>query len=251
MSPIKLVILDVDGTISRGVTPIPNAIEAVDKLRQQGIAVRVLTNNSALTRTQLATKLERMGFDFTVEEVFGTGNFSALYCRERDWTNPYVVGDPGLTDCFREVGLEPNQAGQADVVVAGICRGLTYSWIDGALQHLIGGAAFLATNRDSSYPLEGGRIQPGAAATVAAIEAVSGIQPVVLGKPNPIMVESICQSVGVQPEECLMVGDRYETDILCAQAAHCVPWLVMTGVTHAPITGVGFSDDLSGLPVFG
>jgi len=44
------------------------------------------------------------------------------------------------------------------------------------------------------------------------------------------MLLAAMADAGVSPKETLMVGDRYETDILCGQAAGCDTWLVTTGV---------------------
>lgn len=229
---IRLVIFDLDGTLYRGNEPIAGAIEAVQRLRDSGILVRFLTNNSALTHAQIAERLCKIGFRADANEVAGTGPYAAEVCRKRGLEKPFVVGEPGLHQAFAEQGYEPLLTGErADVVVVGVCRQFTYSLCDEALQHILNGATFLATNRDATYPLEGNRVQPGAGAGVAAIQAASQTEPEVLGKPSPHLVRHLIVQAEVQPHECLVIGDRVDTDIEAGRAAGCETLLVLSGAT--------------------
>jgi 4-nitrophenyl phosphatase len=117
-------------------------------------------------------------------------------------------------------------------VVVGICRTLTYEMIAQAADLIRAGAPFIATNTDATYPMAGGRLQPGAGAVVAAIQTAAGREPEVLGKPAPAMLLAAMKEAAVEPASTLMVGDRYETDIHCGQAAGCDTWLVTTGVVR-------------------
>lgn len=232
----KLAIFDLDGTLYRGQEPVPGAAEAVAWLRGTGWFVRALTNNSGLTRGQIAEKLQQLGFDFVEDEVEGTGPAAAEWCKAQGYQRPFIVGEPGLVRAFEEVGL--SAVGEdADVVVAGICRTFTYAQCNEALQCLRQGAAFLATNTDATYPVEGGREQPGAGAIVGAIQACSGVVPKVLGKPEPDLVLKLIKGAGASPDSTWMIGDRYETDIVAGQRAGCHTVLMLTGVSASAQDG--------------
>ena len=138
-----------------------------------------------------------------------------------------VIGEPGLHEVFEQAGIQPGN----EAVVAGICRDFRYRHIHDALQCFLNGAAFIATNRDGTYPREGGRLEPGAGCMVAALEAAAGRAPFVIGKPEPFLVTKLMEHAGAGPHETLMIGDRYETDIEAAQRAGCLSWMVLTGVT--------------------
>ncbi len=51
------------------------------------------------------------------------------------------------------------------------------------------------------------------------------------GKPSRYYAEQVFQQLQVQPEKCVMVGDRLETDILLGKNSGMKTALVMTGVT--------------------
>jgi len=257
----RLYILDLDGTLYRGSEPVVHAVETVRALRARGAQIRFLTNNSGETREFYVRKLSAMGYGAQPEEVYSTAIGATEYCVEQKLGSVFAVGEPGLLATLAEAGVRvPNADGRGfpspctesgpavDAVVVGVCRTLTYDLIEAAMQHLLHGARFIATNTDDSYPLEGGRLQPGAGAIVAAIATCSKRQPeIVIGKPNPLMVWQIARAAGVEQSDVLCVGDRMETDILSGKNAGCDTHLVLTGVTPSAPDGQSWSPDLRGL----
>lgn len=240
---IRLAIFDLDGTLWRGDEAIVGAAEAVNELRSRGIAVRFMTNNSAATVEWVSTKLDRMGFIARSEEIVAVGAFAGRLCLERNYKSAFVVGEAPLHEMFAAFaapGLD------ADVVVAGIDRDFTYAKCNAALQYIRRGAHFLATNRDATYPVENGVLQPGAGAIVAAIEAASGVSPEIVGKPSPAMIYALLD--GIKPEDCLVVGDRLDTDIAAGTNAGCQTCLVLTGATLDPVPGLRTVISVADLP---
>ena len=252
MKPYKLYILDLDGTLYRGEEPIPHAADTVRELRNHGAMIRFLTNNSGQTKQFYKAKLQRLGFEAAGEEIFSSAMGAVKVCKEKGYDRIFYVGEPGLRDTFLEMGLnvlnkDDVASGQASAVVAGICRSISYRWLSSALQQIIGGAVFLATNSDATYPIAGGRVEPGAGAIVSAIQTSSGKTPLVIGKPNPYLIEMLLKETGISASETLVVGDRYETDIQSGNNAGVDTHLVLTGVSHEAPPGQSWSQDLSGL----
>lgn len=250
MRTFRLAVFDLDGTLYRGMDPIPHAVETVQQLRREGVVVRFLTNNSALTNADIAARLDGMGFGATPEECLGTAAATADYLVEERLKRVYVIGEPGLSAALRGAGCEvlPSDAEQgADAVVGGICRGFTFQMLDAALQQVRGGARLIATNTDATYPLERGRVSPGAGAIVAGLRTACGVEPIVIGKPEPRMVAQILRVTGVAPQETIIVGDRPETDLAAGAALGCPTWLVLTGVTASLPPGQAGGSDLRAL----
>lgn len=248
MKPYRLVAFDLDGTLYRGEKPVPHAIEAVRRCRDRGL-VRFVTNNSGLTRAAIAEKLERLGFDAEPEEVYGTAWLAGRWCQEQGVRTAFVIGERGLHESLHDAGIQTisDLEPRADVVVAGICRTFDYALLDRAMQHVLRGARLIGTNRDATYPIEDGRFQPGAGAIVSALEVCSGVAPVVLGKPQPTLIEALLLDAGVEPSEALVVGDRLDSDIVAGHAAGCDTLLVLTGVECEAPSGQAFAKDLSTL----
>jgi 4-nitrophenyl phosphatase len=131
--------------------------------------------------------------------------------------------------------------------VVGICLDLTYGLLNGGMQQIRSGAEFVATNPDATFPLEDGKIVPGAGSMVAAVQTCSGAVPFVVGKPNPYLVELALREAGVEPRNALAVGDRLDTDIESGRRAGCDTHLVLTGVESSAPEGQSFSCDLFAL----
>ncbi|MBL8088061.1 MAG: HAD-IIA family hydrolase [Chthonomonas sp.] len=239
---MKLLVFDLDGTLYRGATPLPGAIETIAKLRER-YKIRFLTNNSALTRPMIANRLAGMGFQATPEECYGTADGVAARLRELKLRSALVVGEPGLHQAVRAAGVTLDDF-QPDAIVVGICRTFSYELMDAAARAIRAGARFLATNTDATYPIEDGQQQPGAGAIVASIAVVSGQEPEVIGKPEPTLIHQILREAGVDPADALVIGDRVETDIVAGERAGCPTWLVLTGVTSTPPPGQDYGHSL-------
>lgn len=248
LSQIRAVLLDLDGTVYRGAEVIPRASEAVHQMVEGGLTVRYLTNNSAARPDEISEKLNRMGVPCEPSWVAGTGPAAAAKALSLGFKEAMVVGEPGLMQTISEAGFRLVEGQGVPLLISGICRTFDYKMLDSALQALLSGAYWIATNRDGSYPLEGGKLQPGSGAIVAAIEASSGRGPdIVIGKPEPLMIHQIVDDLNLSIDQVIMVGDREDTDLDAGRSAGCPTWLVLTGFEKQPLPGQAGSTDLLGL----
>ncbi|HEY5246913.1 MAG TPA: HAD hydrolase-like protein, partial [Dermatophilaceae bacterium] len=93
------------------------------------------------------------------------------------------------------------------------------------------GARFFATNSDRFCPVPGGG-EPDCAAIIAAIEACTDTRvEAVVGKPSSYMIDAALHLMNLPAADCLMTGDRLETDILMGQEAGMSTALPLTGAT--------------------
>jgi 4-nitrophenyl phosphatase len=121
---------------------------------------------------------------------------------------------------------------------------VTYQVLAEAAFHLEHGARFVATNADTSLPVEAG-LAPGAGALQAALIATTGVTPTVIGKPDPRMLMLAMDALGAGVSESAMLGDRLDTDIQAAEAAGIFSILVLTGVTRrADLAGSTLRPDM-------
>ncbi|MCK6631409.1 MAG: HAD-IIA family hydrolase [Fimbriimonadaceae bacterium] len=255
---IDLLIFDLDGTVYRGTEPTPHAAETLARLRRSGRRVRFATNNSAILAEKVVERLRGLGIEAEEAEVLTSAQVAAEYALTEGLRSAFVVGDPGLCHTLRRVRIDVVNAsesgdvsnlsdGTADCVIVGICRTFSCELLDGAMQWIRSGARFLATNRDATYPLEQGRLQPGAGPIVAAIETASQTSPMTMGKPEPRMVKRFLRETGIPAERTLVIGDRTDTDIESGLRAGCQVHLVLCGVTSSAPEGVPASPDLRGI----
>jgi len=119
-----------------------------------------------------------------------------------------------------------------DYVIVGFDRGFTYDKLRIACRCIGEGARFIATNPDRALNVEN-QIHPGAGALVAAIEAGTRVKPLVIGKPEPRIMEMALRRLNLRADEALAVGDNLETDIPAGAAAGIRTALLLTGVSTA------------------
>ncbi len=231
---IDALVLDMDGVLWRGEEALPGFVEFFAAARAAGLPLALATNNSATTPQAYVTKLARLGApDFPTTHIFTSGTVTLAHLQERfpAGTPLHTLGGEGLHELLGAAGFRQVDEGAAAVVI-GLDRKLNYVKLTRALRPLLAGAAFIATNNDSSYPTPKG-LAPGAGSIVAALAYASGRTALNLGKPAAPMFAAALATLGTSAARTLMVGDRLETDILGAQGCQLPSALVMTGVTTA------------------
>ncbi len=237
-TPITNLILDMDGVLWRGETPMPGLVDFFATLRRLGIGFVLATNNATKTAAMYTAKLARFGVDVPPEQILTSAEATASHMAEQypAGTDIYVVGDKGLHEAmiargFRPITPQDVRAGKtAAFVVVGFTPHATYD--DLAMGSLLvhRGVRFIGTNPDPSYPSELGPL-PGAGALIAVIQTATGIEPTLIGKPGPIVFREAVKRLGGDASGVAMVGDRLSTDIYGAKAAGLRAILVLTGIS--------------------
>lgn len=229
--------MDMDGVIYLDREPIPDAVEFVNAARAAGKRLLFLTNNSRLSRRQYRDKLSGMGVEVTEEEILTSATATADFIAENydtEGKSAYVIGGWGLEEELGRTGLallEGEEGRKADFVVVGWDTELTYGKLRIACLALYGGAVFVGTNADATFPAPDG-LWPGAGSILAALEKAAGREALVVGKPNPYMLEMALGRTGSRADATLMIGDRLETDVLGGWRAGLDTCLVLTGVAR-------------------
>ena len=231
-------IFDLDGTIYLGERAIPGAPETVRCLRQAGCRVTFVSNKPLQPRERYAEKLTRLGIPTEPADVLTSGHVLGRWlAAEAPGARVFVVGEPPLLAELAAFDLQiindTQHSEEADFVVAAFDRTFDYGKLNAAFQAIRQGARFVATNADCTCPIEGGEI-PDAAAVIGAIEGCTGVKvELVAGKPSSLIVEAgLARMGGLSPQQCLVVGDRLETDVVMAQRAGAASAVVLTGITR-------------------
>jgi 4-nitrophenyl phosphatase len=245
-----LLLVDLDGVVYRGAAPVPGVAAILAARAAAGDDVVYVTNNSMHYRADYVTRLTAMGAPITPDRVISSSRATALFLRdhEKGIRRVLAVGAGGLERELRDVGLdvvtvaaaatrmaqEPIDgmvaAGAPDAVVVGLDPNLTYLRLAAAADCIRAGSRFIATNRDPVYPTERG-LRPGAGAVVAAIEAATGVTPLSICKPEPLLLEIAAEAVRRDARDAVMIGDGISTDLAAALAVGARSVLMLTGVT--------------------
>lgn len=227
-----VVCCDLDGVLWRGEDPVPGAADGVALLREAGLRVAFITNNSSLPVEDYVAKLARAGVRAAPADVVTSGQAAASLLAGTLPRGARVLAcsGPGAAGELRGVGFEVVDEGPAAAVVVGWHRTFDFERLHRASAAVRGGALFVATNDDPTYPARDGLL-PGNGALVAAVATAAGRLPVVAGKPHAPAADLVRARFG---DRGVMVGDRPSTD---GGFAATLGWpfaLVLSGVTSDP-----------------
>ena len=212
----------------------PGADRVVAALRAADRRVAFLSNKPLETRADYARKLTRLGIPTATDDVVNSSLVLARHLATLDPGAPiFVIGEPPLIAELQAHGFEVRHDPLVRWVVIAFDRTFDYAKLNVALQAVRQGARLIATNPDRTCPTEDGEI-PDCAGMIAAVEAVTAhTVEIVVGKPSPIILDVALARLGVRAEDCVMVGDRIETDILMGRRRGLTTVLVLSGVTRA------------------
>ncbi|UCC53457.1 MAG: HAD-IIA family hydrolase, partial [Anaerolineaceae bacterium] len=220
---VRTLLIDGDGVLWRGDEAVPGLDHFTAVLQQRGIRWALLTNNNTRTVNDYVTKLAGFGLVADANMVFTSSTVTAAYLKARYGTGApvHAVGMSGLIETLQDAGFDLTHGEQFPeqkivAVAAGMDRGLTFEKVKIAIRLILGGAEFVATNTDGTFPAADG-LSPGTGMVIGALQGASGVAPTVMGKPERAIFEVAMKALDADPATTAMIGDRLETDILGAQ----------------------------------
>ncbi len=223
-------LLDLDGTVYLGGTPIGPMPATLGRLRSMGKKLVFLTNNSSKTEEEYRKKLTRMGLFGAGDLVYTSAMATIAYLRERyAGLKVLLVATDAVREEFRRGGVSLSDD-DPDVCVLAYDTTLTFAKIKRLDFFLRQGKPFLATHPDDVCPTSYGAM-PDVGSFLAMFERSSGRTAAVIGKPYPYMGEAISRLTGTQRSAICMVGDRMHTDIRFANNCGMRSVLVLSGET--------------------
>jgi 4-nitrophenyl phosphatase len=235
LGDIQALIIDIDGTLFHGPIPLSGLLRFFSFLQSQQIPFVVVSNNATQTAADYRNRLAAQGVEIEVSQVLTAAAATGSYLASEmgKGARLYVVGEPALHEVLRQDGfvLLDDASQPADAVVVGGDSGLTYNKLKNAALLLQRGARFVGTNPDLLCPTDEGLV-PEAGATLAFLQAATGIAPAVIGKPAQPLFDQAVQQLGSRRVETAILGDRLETDIRGGHHAGIKTLLITTGVDN-------------------
>lgn len=245
---VRGILCDLDGVVYRAHEACPGAVEGITAARESGVKVLFMTNNASRTPDDVAEQLTDLGLPATAKEVLTASQVAAALVAQEHPTVAaggtgavLAVGGPGVGAALEEHGLRwvdpatvrgsrTAEPVQVDVVVQGYGPEVAVVDLTEAAYAVADGAAWVATNDDATLPTERG-LAPGNGSLLAAVRHATGVHPRVVGKPHLHAYLEGLSRLDLPREECLMIGDRLDTDIAGARAIGLASALVLTGVS--------------------
>ena len=227
---IECWLTDMDGVLVHENRALPGAAELLQQWRDEGKPYLVLTNNSIYTPRDLSARLRASGLEVPEEAIWTSALATASFLKSQmPGGSAFVIGEAGITTALHEAGFIMTDT-NPDYVVVGETRNYSFEAITRAIRLISAGARFIVTNPDATGPSAEGPM-PATGAVAALITQATGMEPYVVGKPNPMMFRSALNRIGAHSENTGMIGDRMDTDVVAGIEAGLHTILVLTGIS--------------------
>lgn len=218
--------IDIEGVLMQGNEVIPGAQAALQSLRARGIPHRFITNTTIYSRLTLLERLQALGFEIQLEELFTATYAAARFLQEQGAQSYYPLLLPDAQLEFG--GLDVDEETPEFVVIGDMGASFTFGRMNRALQAILNGARLIALHKKRTWRTEDG-IYLDAGAFVVALEYAAEIKAEVVGKPSKAYFRMVLDDLGINPAHLAMIGDDIESDVRGAQLIGMQGWLVKTG----------------------
>ena len=234
----RLFLFDMDGTLYLGDELFPFTKELLRTIRESGRRYLFMTNNSSKSVEDYVSKLARLGIEASREDFITSSQATAYYLhRCHEGKRLYVCGTESLkAELRRERFGITGDTKKTEVVVLGYDTELNYKklWDISYILTLRPETPYIATNPDLVCPTEFGYV-PDCGSVMIMLKNATGLDPVVIGKPSPLMPQLAMEKLGAAKSETCVVGDRIYTDVKSGLNAGVCGILVMSGETTPEI----------------
>jgi HAD superfamily hydrolase (TIGR01458 family) len=228
LSRVEGLLIDIDGVLTVSGVPIAGSPEAVARLRAAGVPFRLMTNTTEMTRRELVRQLAGAGFGVATEEIVTAVLMTADYLKsEHPGARCFLLGGPDSTEDLEGIELARDHADV--VVIGGSSRSFDWDDMNHALRLALDGAPLVGMHRTVAWMVTDGLALDTGVMLLNAIEAATGREAVVCGKPAQQAFKAGLHELGLPAERVAMVGDDVNTDALAAQSCGVAGVLVRTG----------------------
>jgi len=223
---LQAVLFDIEGTLAIGGNPLPGALDAVGFARKAGLAVRFLTNITGRTPAMICAELRGMGFALSEHEIHTATGACVEYLHERPAVRCRLVVPAAVLPMFD--GIARDEIQPEVIVIGDVGSGFNYELLNALFRQLRGGAELVALHKGVFWmAADGPRLDAGA--FILGLEAATGKQALVMGKPSPVFFTKAFDALGVAPADALVIGDDVSADVQGARKVGARCALVGTG----------------------
>ncbi|XP_062577264.1 phospholysine phosphohistidine inorganic pyrophosphate phosphatase-like [Saccostrea cucullata] len=245
---VKGVLLDISGVLfeSGAGVPIDGSVEAVQRLKAAGLAVRFCTNETTMTRGMLTEKLHVLGFSMSEQEIFPPIPAICKVLQKRN-LRPHLLINPKVAPDFDGVDTsDPNC-----VILGDATTEFNYHNLNKAFQALVAmKEPVLFSLGMGRFYREQGELLLDVGPFTKALEFAADVKAEVVGKPSQTFFTSVLEDMNVDADNVVMVGDDIVSDVGGAQSCGMLGIQVRTGKfrpqdeEHPTVKPDAFADNL-------
>lgn len=228
MSGIEGFLIDLDGVLYTGETPVRGADRAIRFLEENGFSYRFVSNTTRKCRRTIAERLSRMGLDIPESDIFTPPIAAVAYMKNTGRYRFHLIVTGDVDRDFPQDNRNDPAKGADFIIMGDAGDEFTYANMNVAFRDLMNGAELVALERDRYWMAPDG-LSLSAGPFVTALEFATGKKAILMGKPSRAFFDLALNDMGLSPAQAVMIGDDIQTDVGGAQAAGMRGVLVRTG----------------------
>jgi HAD superfamily hydrolase (TIGR01458 family) len=230
LANIKGILFDLDGVLYVGSHAIEGAVEAVQKIRDSGLACRFVTNTSTLSLASLQQKINALGFSIAADEIISAPQAALIYLKQQQQPICHLLLADDVKRDFK--GFRLSATGANYIVVGDIGNAWSYPLLNEVFNSLMLGAQLIAIHKNRFWQTEQG-LQMDIGGFIEGLEYASGSKAMLIGKPSADFFQIALDDMGLRPDEVAIIGDDIDADVGGGQQAGLTGILVKTGKYRA------------------
>jgi HAD superfamily hydrolase (TIGR01450 family) len=226
---------------------IPGAVEVLTELERRGIPYLAMTNGSAYPAAKQGPKLRQVGLPIIDGHLFTPNSVAAQVFLKKGYRNVLVLGTSGVLEALEGHGVScslpgDQAAGTADAVYVAWHPECTMEHIHLAAGRVLDGAAFYTASDVPFFATSDGPAFGYSCAINGAIHRVTGVEPLVTGKPSQLAMEFIAAKLDLPASEIAVIGDDPRVEIEMAREGGAIGVGVTSGTTSREQWGAQASE---------
>ena len=226
LNNFKGLLIDLEGVIYSGEEVIDGSIETIEKLKKK-FKIRYLTNTTTTSRNLIFQKLINLNLSVNEEDIFSPSIAINAFLKDKKIKNISLIANEKINSDFKEFNINSNNP---DAVIMGdIYKDFNWDKLNNAFELLLKKECLLIALHKNKYCKRNNKIALDLGPFVNALEYASSKNAIVIGKPEKNFFDLAINSLSLNKNETIMIGDDIVSDIEGAKSNNIKAIQVRTG----------------------
>ena len=226
LNNFKGLLIDLEGVIYSGEETIDGSIETIEKLKKK-FKIRYLTNTTTTSRNLIFQKLINLNLSVNEEDIFSPSIAINAFLKDKRIKNISLIANEKINSDFKEFNINSNDP---DAVIMGdIYKDFNWDKLNNAFELLLKKECLLIALHKNKYCKRNNKIALDLGPFVNALEYASSKNAIIIGKPEKNFFDLAINSLSLNKNETIMIGDDIVSDIEGAKSNNIKAIQVRTG----------------------
>lgn len=223
---IKGLLIDLEGVIYSEDKIIDNSIETITKLKKK-FKIKYLTNTTTKSRQLIYQKLHKLNLPLAEIDIFSPSIAINDFLNQKKIKKIYLMAEPEIEEDFNHFILDDENP--EAIIIGDIYKKFNWDSLNKVFELLNNSKAILLALHKNKYCKRNNKIALDLGPFIQALEYASSKNAIVIGKPEKKFFDIAINSLNLNKNEVIMIGDDIIADIQGAKNHNIKAIQVRTG----------------------